>query len=166
MQNLKQGQQVEKLGSASDYTVGRKGVVIDYDNSTRNGDTYRIHWQCDKHGEVINVRTWNAEKKLLKIGEDLNKVAPKLAAVVSQPELFQDSDLQKFANIALAAFNGAGSVHITFTQGDKINFLRLTGDVMQKVCQAICEDAQRKKYYTEAVNELRKAGDALGGQPL
>lgn len=53
------GAKVIRMGSASDYVTGRTGVIVE-----ENAPKYRVHWQKDRDGSQLNVRTWVDEKFL------------------------------------------------------------------------------------------------------
>jgi hypothetical protein len=162
MQVFKNGQQVQKIRYPSEYTTGRIGIVLDTDTSEKKGRRYLINWQREADGTAINKKGWQPAANLAKIGEDLNKSEPKQEAIVKQPDLFVNEKLQRLATIALAAFNGAGAVTVTFLQGDDIYFVRPEGDLLQQICQLICEDVQRKRFMPQE----QKTTSRKGGQQL
>lgn len=49
------GIQVERTGSAKDYTTGRKGNIIEIDEIR---ERVRVSWHTDKNNLPIKIRTW------------------------------------------------------------------------------------------------------------
>lgn len=53
------GQEVVRIGSNTDYTLGRVGVVIELNNEKQKA---RIRWFASKSGEHLNRRSWMSFK--------------------------------------------------------------------------------------------------------
>jgi hypothetical protein len=58
--NFKQRMEVERIGSAKDYTTGRKGTILNVDPSS---ERCQVSWHHEKDGRTIDSPNSNGTKR-------------------------------------------------------------------------------------------------------
>jgi len=68
---FQKGDEVIRKGSTTDYTTGRRGIIIETIPAIgKFAPRYRVHWLKDSSGGTINVRTWCMSNSLQKTNHE------------------------------------------------------------------------------------------------